>query len=84
MIQVDLKRRYLNGQQKLATCLAKKLQNELKRKVARFTTPSNLSQQSSCSESCLNAGFWLDTITRESRYAQEVRLLLQKTSVLSR
>ena len=64
--------------------IATLLQNELKRGVARFTTPSNLSQQSSCSESCLNAGFWLDTITRESRYAQEVRLLLQKTSVLSR
>ena len=48
MIQVDLKRRYLNGQQKLATCLAKKLQNVLNSDVARFTThETNLS----CSKS---------------------------------
>ena len=48
MIQVDLKRRYVNGQQKLATCLSKLLQHEFNSDVARFTThESNLS----CSKS---------------------------------
>ena len=48
MIQVDLKRRYVNRQQKIATCLAKLLQNVLNSDVARFSThESNLS----CSKS---------------------------------
>ena len=48
MIQVDLKRRYVNRQQKLATCLAKLLQNVLNSDIARFSThESNLS----CSKS---------------------------------
>ena len=65
---------------KRTTCVGTLLQNESNGDVVRFTTH----ESGRGVESCVNAKFWLDKITRESLHTRELGHLLQIKFALGR